>query len=62
MKRTRNLTCKDKKQHPNKKSAEDAMWSYSRRNVGGMRLQAEAYKCGDHWHWGHFRNSKKKRR
>ena len=51
MKKTRRLTCGNKKKHESHKQAEDAMYSYKRRYAA---RNVEVYKCGDHWHWGHF--------
>jgi hypothetical protein len=59
VKRTRSLRCKDKKDYLNKKAAEDAMHSFRRRNLGGLRTNTQVYKCGDHYHWGHYRNRKR---
>jgi hypothetical protein len=59
VKRTRKLTCKNKDRYATKKLAEDAMYSFARRQLGGIRMNAEAYPCGDHYHWGHYRNRKR---
>lgn len=47
--------------HPTKKAATDAMNSLRRRQLGGIRMNAEVYKCGDHWHFGHYNPKKRKR-
>lgn len=63
MKRTRSLTCKGKKGYATKKMAQDAMYSYARRQLGGIKMNAEVYKCVcGKWKWGHFRPSKNKGR
>lgn len=59
MKRTRSLSCKNKTEYSSHKAAADAMYSFRRRNLGGLRTNTQVYKCGDHWHWGHYRNRKR---
>lgn len=61
MKRTRNLKCKTKTgQYSSRQKAKDAMFDFYRRNYGGVvSPNAQVYPCGDHFHWGHFRNRKK---
>lgn len=52
--KSRKINCDRKVKHSSKKAAEDAMWGYIRRNLGGKKFNSEAYRCGDHWHWGHY--------
>lgn len=60
MKRTRRLSCKEKTGYDSKQQADGAMRSYSNRNLGGIRMNAESYKCHcGKWHWGHSRPRKR---
>ncbi len=60
MKRTRKMKCKSKRgRFETRADAYEALRSFYRRNYGGVvSPNAEAYKCDDHYHWGHYRNRK----
>lgn len=61
MKRTRNLTCKNKQnQYASRQKAKDAMFDFYRRNFGGVvSPNASVYPCNGHFHWGHHRPRKR---
>lgn len=61
MKRTRNLSCKNKQgRYDDHGQATKAMHDFFRRNFGGVvSPRASVYPCNGHFHWGHDRPRKR---
>jgi hypothetical protein len=59
-KNTRRMSCKSKdNQFPTHAAATWAMHDVRRRLIGGIETNTSVYPCGDHFHFGHTRSSKR---